>query len=80
MCNVPMTDRKPSSELRKHLGPYSFRNCIRRYRLRWFGRVERCSDDSMVKKYRDIVVEGQQRKRRPSKSWYQVVDSDLISL
>ena len=79
MCNVPLTDRKPSSELRKHLGLDSIRNCIRRYRLSWFGHLQRCSDDS-VKKCRDIVVEGQQRKRKPSKSWYQVVDSDLISL
>ena len=27
-----------------------------------------------------MVVEGQQRKGRPQKTWYQVVDSDLRSL
>ena len=37
--------------------------------------VERCSDDSMVKKYKDIIL-----KVRPRKTWYQVVDSDLRSL
>ena len=66
MFNVTLKDRKPSSELRLHLGLDSIRNCIRRGRLRWFGHVERCSDDSMVKKCRDIVFEGQQRKGRNS--------------
>ena len=28
----------------------------------------------------DTAVEGQQRKGRPRKTWYQVVDSDLRSL
>ena len=54
-----------------------FINCIRRGRLRWLGHVERCSNDSVVKKYRDIVVKGQQRKGRSRKTWYQVMDSDL---
>ena len=69
----------PSSELREHLDFDSIRNCIRRCRLRWFGYVERCSDDSMVKKCRDTVVEGQQRKGRPQKTCYHL-DSDLRSL
>ena len=42
--------------------------------------VERCSDDSMVIKCKDIVVEGQQIQGRPRKTWYQVVDGDLRSL
>ena len=68
MCNVTLKDRKPSSEQRENLGLDSIRNCIRRGRLMWFGRVEKCSDDSVVQKYRDIVVEGQQRKARPQKT------------
>ena len=78
-CNVTLKDRKPSSELRKCLGLFSIRNCIRRGRLRWLCHVERCSDDSVVKKCSDILDEGQQRKGRPQKTWYQVVDSDLRS-
>ena len=31
-------------------------------------------------KYRDLVVKGQQRKDRPQKIWYQVMNSDLRSL
>ena len=42
--------------------------------------MERCSDDSVEKKCRNIVVELQQRKGRPRKTWYQVMDSDLRSL
>ena len=80
MCNATLKDRKHSQEQRERLGLNSIRNCIRKGRLRWFGRVQRCSDDSLVKKCRDTVVEGQQTKGRPQKMWYQVVDSDLRSL
>ena len=80
MCNVTLKDRKPSSELREPLGLNSIRNCIRRGRLMWFGHVERCSDYSMVKKCRDIVVEGQQRKSRHWKTWYQVILLLLLSI
>ena len=79
MCNV-ILNRKPSSELREHLGLDSSRNCIRRDRLRLFGHLERCSDDSVVKKCCDIFVEGQQRKGIRQKTWYQAVDSDLKPL
>ena len=80
MCNVTMKDRKPSSELRELLGYDSIRNSIRRGRLKWFGLVELCSDGSLLKKSRGIVVEGQKRKCRSQKTWYQVMDSDLSSL
>ena len=58
----------------------SIRNCIRRGRLTWFGDVKRCSNDSQVKKCRGLVAEGQQRKGKNRKTWYQVMDSDLRSL
>ena len=69
----------PPSELRERLDLDSITNFIRRGRLRRFCHVERCSDDSVGKKFRDLVDEGQQRKGRPQKTWYQVVDSDLRS-
>ena len=77
MCSVTLKDRKPSAELRECLSLDSIRNCIRRGKLRLFGHVERCSDYSVVKKYRDIVVEGKQRKGIPRKSWYHNMNSDL---
>ena len=54
-------DRKPPSEMREHLVLDSIRNyinCIRSGRLRWFSHEERHIDDSVLKKCRDIVVEG----------------------
>ena len=66
--------------MRECWGLGTTKNYIKRGRLRWFGHVERCSDDSVVKKCRDIVVDGQQRKGRPRKTWYQAVESDLRSL
>ena len=40
MCNVALKDRKPSSELREHLGLDSIRSCIRRGRSRWFQEMQ----------------------------------------
>ena len=37
-------------------------HCIERGRLRWFGCVERCGNDCMMEKCRDIIVEGQQKR------------------
>ena len=65
MRNVSLKDRELSSEPWNRLALDSFSNCIGRGRLKWFGHVDRCSNDSVVKKCRDIVVEGQQRKGRP---------------
>ena len=79
-CNVTLKYRKSSPELRERLDLDSIRNCIRRDRVRWFGHVERCSDDSVMKKYRDIVDKGQQREGTSRKIWYQLMDSDLRSL
>ena len=56
----------------------SVRNCIRRGRLRWFGHVERCSIDRVMKKCRDIELEGKQKKKGgPRKTCHQVMDSDI---
>ena len=55
-CKVTLKDRKLSSELRKNLGLNNIRNCIKNDGLRWFGHVERCSDDSVVKKWRDTYL------------------------
>ena len=71
MCNVIFKDRKPSSELRERLGHNSIGNCIR---LRWFGHVKRCNDNNVVKKCKEIVVEGRGNKERDlerlgTKSW-----------
>ena len=49
MRNVTLKDRKPS-ELRECLGLDSIRNYTRRDRWRWFDHVEKCNDDSLVKK------------------------------
>ena len=56
--DVTLKDRKPSSELREHLGLDSTRNCIRGGRLRWFSNAEKCSDYSVEKKCKNIAVEG----------------------
>ena len=65
MCNITLKDRNPSSELSECLGLDRIRDCIRKGRLILFGHVERCSDNVVMKKCRNIVVEWQQKKKRP---------------
>ena len=53
--------RKLSTELSEHLGLDSIRNCITGGRLWLFSHVERCSDDSMVKKCRELLRGNKER-------------------
>ena len=47
VCNVILKDGNASSELGERLGFDNIRNYIRRGRLKWFGHVERCSDENV---------------------------------
>jgi len=49
-------------------------------RLRWFGHVERKSDDDWVKKCQQLVVEGKTGRGRGVKSWLQCVRSYMKEL
>ncbi len=49
------------------------RDCVKKRRLRWFGHVEMMDVDNLVKKYRDLDVEGSRGKGRPRKTWDEVV-------
>ena len=51
--------------------------CIKRRRLRWFGHVERKTDDDWVKKCMSIEVDGKRGKGRPMKTWSSVVKHDM---
>ena len=45
MCGVTIKDRISTAEQRERLGICSVTQFVRRGRLRWFGHVERKSDD-----------------------------------
>ena len=44
--------------------------------LKWFGHVERIDKDSLVKKCREIIVEGHRWRGRPQKTWDEVTHGD----
>jgi len=49
-------------------------------RLRWFGHVERKSDDDWVKKCQQLVVEGKAGRGRGRNAWLECVRRDMREL
>ena len=58
MCGVSLKDRKGSVDLYSLLGVQSVADVVRQGRLRWFGHVERKSEDDWVSACRNVVVAG----------------------
>ena len=77
MCGVSSKDRCRNADLRNRLGICSVTVALRRSRLRWFGHVERKSEEDWVKRCRELEVVGVRPRGRPKKSWMDVVNSDL---
>ena len=80
MCNVSLSERKSSEELRNRLHIPDIADLLRQERLRWFGHVERMEDDNPVSQCRNIEVAGTRTKGRPRKTWNQVIKKDLQQL
>ena len=53
---------------------------VRKCRLRWFGHVERKSDDNWVSRCRRLIVEGQRGSGRGRKTWMECVIEDMERL
>ena len=51
-----------------------------RSRLRWFGHVERKSDDDWVSKCRQVSVVRARRRGRGRKTWMECVEEDMHRL
>ena len=76
MCGVSLKDRNTNEELRNRVGVEDIGTVCRKGRLRWFGHVERKSDDDWVKKCSHW--EKFSRKRgRPKLTWKVVVKNDM---
>ena len=80
MCGVSLKDRKRSVDLCSLLGVQSVDEVARRGRLRWFGHVERKSEDDWVSACRNVVVAGVRCAGRGRKTWYQYVKDDMKAL
>jgi hypothetical protein len=62
------------------LGVQSVDEVVRRGRLRWFGHVERKSEDDWVSTCRNVVVAGVRCAGRGRKTWYKCVKDDMKAL
>ena len=76
MCGVKLNDRLTSKELRERLGLDDIALVLQQNRLRWYGHVLRKDDDDWVKKCMEHEVEGTRPRRRPKKTWKEVVRED----
>jgi hypothetical protein len=59
MCGFTLRHRKSSEELNGRLGIECVSDVVRCGRLRWYGHVERMSDDDVVSTCRDMLVTGE---------------------
>ena len=80
MCGVSLRDRKRSVDLYSLLGVESVAEVVRRGRLRWFGHVERKSEDDWVSACRNVVVAGVRCAGRGRKTWRECVKDDMDEL
>ena len=57
ICGVTLKNKISSEELRERLGIKSIQDVVRQGRPRWYGHVERKSDEDWVKKCLNLGVE-----------------------
>ena len=77
---MSLRERQTNIELRSRFGVESIVEVVRRNRLRWFGHVQRKSDDDWVKRCAMLEVEGRKPKGRPKKTWMDTVKMDMKPL
>ena len=76
MCDVKVTDKVQSKELRERLGIDYIILILHQNRLRWYGHGLRKEDTDWVKKCMEYEVEGSRPRGRPKRPWREVVQKD----
>jgi len=80
ICGVKILDKIPGDILRRRLRIEGIGTALQRNRLRWFGHVQRKSDDDWVKQCLNFVVVGHKSRGCPRNTWTEVVEGDLRTL
>jgi len=80
MCGVTLKDRISSEELLSRVGVEPVDDVVRRGRLRWFGHVERKSEDDWVKRCLELEIAGKAGRGRSRKTWLECVKGDMKDL
>jgi len=76
MCGIKLKDRLPCKELREKLSIDDIALVLQQNRPRWYGHVLRKNDDDWVKKCMVYKAEGPRPRRRPKRTWREVVQED----
>ena len=71
-----MKNRVRSERIREMTGVEKIEEFLRSQRLRWFGRVERVTEERVPVMKMKIVLDGV-KKGRPKKRWQEVVEQDM---
>src|SRR5206468_9923787 len=77
ICGKTLKSKISSEEWRKRLGIESIQDVVRQGRLRWYGHVERKSDEYWVKKCLNLGVDGKVGRGRSRKTWSECVKRDM---
>ena len=78
MCGVTRLDRITNEEIRRRVGvEVELSERVNRSVLRWFGHVERMSEERMARKVYNSTVIGMRQRGRPFRVWMDVVNEGL---
>ena len=80
MCGVTLNDKILLEELLSRVGVEPVGDIVRRGRLRWFGHVERKSEDDWVKRCLELEIAGKAGRGRGQKTWLECVNEDMRGL
>nr|XP_009775659.1 PREDICTED: uncharacterized protein LOC104225533 [Nicotiana sylvestris] len=81
--NVPLRlkDRIRNEVIRDKVGVAPVEEKMREARLRWFGHVKRRSTDAPIRRHERLALGGKRKgRRRPKKSWGEVILRDMAQL
>ena len=76
---VSLKERKTNAELRGRMGIEEINTVLRRFRnrMRWFGHIERKSDDDWVKRCMNWTTGEKGPRGRPKNKWMEVIKDDM---
>ena len=77
IAGVKLADHISIDEVMRVMDVQPVGEVIRRSRLRWFGHVERKSEEDGVKRAHNLVLEGKRPRGRPRKTWMEAVELDM---
>jgi hypothetical protein len=77
ILGVSLRDRKRNEDIRKTLGVTCITNKVREARLRWYGHVERASEDDSIKRVMRVDVKGRRSRGRQKKRWMDAIKQDF---